>query len=152
MSIRKLFYTGLICLILSACSSDIFLVHNGNMPSAGKIAQIKNGQTKEEVSSILGSPSSVSTFGGQSWIYMSSTLKKIAFCKPEEVNRDVLAIRFDSNGRVSEIVKYNHENGRDIAIDSSQTVTAGHKMGFFRKYFGGVGAYMPIAPTGGDSL
>ena len=57
MSIRKMFFISL-CLVLGACSSDLFLVHNGNMPSQERINQIQVGQSKEDVAYILGSPPS----------------------------------------------------------------------------------------------
>ena len=152
MSIRK---SGLLCFImlLSACSSDVFLVHNGNMPSNDKVNQVAKGQTRAEVEQILGAPSAVTSFDANTWIYMSSTLKKVAFFEPEETKRDVLAITFNDKGVVSAIKTYNKEDGKNIAIDKTETPTVGHNIGFFRKYFGGVGAYMPIAPSdSGDKL
>lgn len=152
MSIRK---SGLLCFImlLSACSSDVFLVHNGNMPSNDKVNQVAKGQTRAEVEQILGAPSAVTSFDANTWIYMSSTLKKVAFFEPEETKRDVLAITFNDKGVVSAIKTYNKEDGKNIAIDKTETPTVGHNIGFFRKYFGGVGAYMPITPSdSGDKL
>jgi outer membrane protein assembly factor BamE (lipoprotein component of BamABCDE complex) len=152
MSIRKLGLLGFI-MLLSACSSDVFLVHNGNMPSNDKVNQVAKGQTRAEVEQILGAPSAVTSFDANTWIYMSSTLKKVAFFEPEETKRDVLAITFNDKGVVSAIKTYNKEDGKNIAIDKTETPTVGHNIGFFRKYFGGVGAYMPIAPTdSGDKL
>lgn len=153
MSIRNLYFTGLFVLALSACSGDLFLVHNGNMPSPDKIAQISKGQTRAEVEQILGSPSLTTTFDDENWIYMSSTMKKVAFFKPEEVNREVLEIKFNPEGKVSQISSYDKSDGTACEIDGSQTETAGHNVGFFRKYFGGVGAYLPVAPSkAGDNL
>ncbi len=152
MSICKSGLLGFI-MLLSACSSDIFLVHNGNMPANDKVNQVAKGQTRAEVEQILGAPSAVTSFDANTWIYMSSTLKKVAFFKPEETKRDVLTITFNDNGVVSSIKTYNKADGKDIAIDQTETPTVGHDIGFFRKYFGGVGAYMPIAPTdSGDKL
>lgn len=152
MSIRKSVLLGFI-MLLGACSSDVFLVHNGNMPSVDKVNQVAKGQTRAEVEQILGAPSAVTSFNANTWIYMSSTLKKIAFLEPEETKRDVLAITFNENGVVSNIKTYNKADGKEIAIDQTETPTVGHDIGFFRKYFGGVGAYMPIAPTdSGDKL
>lgn len=152
MSIRKSGLLGFI-MLLSACSSDVFLVHNGNMPSNDKVNQVAKGQTRAEVEQILGAPSAVTSFDANTWIYMSSTLKKVAFFEPEETKRDVLAITFNDKGVVSAIKTYNKEDGKNIAIDKTETPTVGHNIGFFRKYFGGVGAYMPITPSdSGDKL
>ena len=146
MSRYKLFLSALF-LFLSACSSDVFLVHTGNMPSDDKIAQVKVGQTKDEVQQILGSPSSVASLDEHEWLYMSSTLKKVAFFTPEIIDRHVLAIRFDKKGLVSQISKLNEQDGEDLQPDSEETLSGGHNPGFFKKYFGGVGTYMPIGPS-----
>jgi len=145
MSIRTLFLLGLITFFSISCSKNTFLVHNGNMPSPDKIAQINIGQTRQEVADILGSPSAISCFDDNNWIYMSSTLKKVAFFKPEELERNVLNINFDNQGKVAKISTYNKDDGKQIEISEQQTPTQGHNIGFFKKYFGGVGAYMPIS-------
>ena len=153
MSIRNLFLLGLIVTFSSSCSENTFLVHNGNMPSLDKVSQVSVGQTRQEVANILGSPSSISSFDGDTWIYMSSTFKKVAFFEPKELDRKVLSINFDNNGKVAKISNYDKEDGKQIEISKQETQTEGHDIGFFKKYFGGVGAYMPISSKdSGDSL
>ena len=78
MSIRKMFFLSVV-LVCTACSSDIFLKHNGNMPEESKVEKIAIGQTKESVQDILGNPSSVTGLSDDHWIYMTSTQKKVAF-------------------------------------------------------------------------
>ena len=142
MSIRKIFFLffSILCV---ACSSDIFIEHNGNIPQDEKIAQIKNGQSKQEVMNILGSPSLKTGLSDNHWIYMSSKTKRIAFLNPEELERQILAITFD-DGVVSKIETKTLADGNDIAIDQDVTQETERKLGFWRKYFGGVGAYMPF--------
>ena len=139
MSIRKMFFAGL-CLCLAACSSDLFLIHNGSMPAKERIAQIKTGQSKEEVSYILGSPSLVTGLNDDNWIYMSSTTKKVAFLNGKEIERDILALTF-KDGALTKIEEFDLADGNDIKIDKDETAQVEEKVGFFRKYFGGVGQY-----------
>ena len=139
MSIRKIFFVGL-CLILSACSSDLFMVHSGNMPSNERVSQIKTGQSKEEVSYILGSPSLVTGLNDNHWIYMSSTTKKVAFMDGKEMERDILALTFKDD-TLEKIEKFDLADGNDIAIDKDETKPVEEKIGFFRKYFGGATQY-----------
>ena len=149
MSIRNLLLLCLFVTFSISCSGKAFLVHNGNMPSPDKISQVSVGQTRQEVENILGSPSSVSSFDGNTWIYMSSTFKKVAFFEPKELDRKILSINFDNDGKVTKISNYDKEDGKTIEISEQETPTEGHNIGFFKKYFGGVGAYMPI--SGNDS-
>jgi len=147
MSISKVFLlNAFLIMFSSACSSDTFITHNGNMPSNARIDRIKTGQSKSEVQSILGAPSSIVSLDRNTWIYMSSDIKKVAFFAPKEVDRDVLTIRFDKQDRVMEIERLSKKNGTEVAVCEDKTETVGHNPGFFRKYFGGVGQYMPF-PT-----
>ena len=142
MSIRKLFFLCAL-LICTGCSSDVFLDHNGSMPADEKIALVHNGQTKEEVHQILGAPSLTTGLSDDHWIYMSSTIKRVAFMRPTEIDRQILAITFDNN-QVSKIDTRTMADGNNIAIDTDETSAADRKQGFFQKYFGGVGTYMPF--------
>ena len=139
MSIRKMFFIGL-SLALGACSSDLFLIHNGNMPTKERVEQIKLGQSKEEVAYTLGSPSLVTGLNDNNWIYMSSTTKKIAFLDGKEIERDILALTFKDDS-LEKIEKFDLADANDIKIDKDETKQEEENIGFFRKYFGGVGQY-----------
>lgn len=147
MSISKVFLLNAFLIMLStACSNDMFITHNGNMPSNERIGQIQTGQSKATVQSILGAPSNVVSLDRNTWIYMSSDIKKVAFFAPKEVERDVLTIRFNNQNKVESIERLSKKNGKEVTICEDKTETVGHNPGFFRKYFGGVGQYMPF-PT-----
>jgi len=132
---------------LAACNNEIFVTHNGNMPSNDRISMVQKGQDKSRVRSILGAPSSINPLDGNTWIYMSSDVRKVAFFKPEEIDRDVLTIRFNNDGIVSSISRYSKENGKEIIISEDSTDFDKGDRSFFEEYFGGVGAYIPVAPN-----
>ena len=142
MSIRKIFFVMLL-IFSAACSSDLFLDNNGNMPDKEKLAQIHLGQSKAEVYEILGAPSSVTGLSDDHWIYMASTIKQVAFMRPTEINRDVFAITFNDD-KVSKIDRKSLDDANDITIDKDETQPTEREQGFFKKYFGGVGSYMPF--------
>lgn len=145
MSIRKMLLVAMF-MLQTACSNDLFLVHNGNIPVDEKIAEVHKGQTKQDVMNILGAPSLTTGLSDDHWIYMASTVKKVAFFRPEELDRKVLAISFD-NGQISKIEKLSLADGNNFKIDTHTTQTTEQEQGFFRKYFGGVGSYMPFGGT-----
>ena len=147
MSINKLFFTSIMVMALSGCANEWFVTHNGNMPTNERISKLNVGQTKQEVRQILGSPSSVVSLDQNTWIYMSSDIKRVAFFKPEEISRDVLTIKFNKDEKVEDITRLKKENGREIIISQDETPTLGQQPGFFEKYFGGVGQYMPFGNT-----
>ncbi len=148
MSINKMIWTCSFAVLLASCSTqktnEWFVSHNGNMPTNERIDKIKVGTSKEEVKEILGAPSVVVSFDSNTWIYMSSDVKRVAFFAPEEVNRDVLTLKFDEKDNIKEIKRLSKADGKDIKPVSDYTPSYGQNMGFFRKYFGGVGQYNPF--------
>ena len=147
MSINKVcVFSVCIALALSACSSnkEWFTDHNGNMPSEDRIAKLKVGQYKEDVFANLGTPSSIVSLDQNTWIYMSADVERVAFFKPEEVDRDILIIRFNDENKVAEIKRMNQKDGQEVKVSEEQTSTLGEKPGFFERFFGGVGSYSPF--------
>ncbi len=149
MSIRKIFLFSS-TIFLSACASDdLFITHTGNMPSEDKIAMVFKGQSKKDVWEILGSPSTIVPLDKDTWVYMSSEIKQVAFMPPKEIERDVLVVKFDENDNVSSIEKLDKDQGKSLEVAQEQTQNTEQKEGFFRKYFGGVGQYLPFGNSGG---
>lgn len=149
MSTNK-FVLALFCSVsLAACSSskqnEWFVSHNGNMPSEERISRIEKGASKDEVAAVLGAPSAVISFDENTWIYMSSDIKRVAFFKPEEVDRNILKISFNNDDKVADIARLTKKDGADITPAKDKTEVRGQNPGFFRKYFGGVGQYNPFA-------
>lgn len=134
---------------LTACTSanqeKWFVTHTGNMPSEERIAKVENGDSKDEVLSLLGAPSNVPSFDDNTWLYMSSDIKRVAFFKPEEIERNILVINFNKDDKVTKITKLTKADGKNIVPSRAKTEVKGQEQGFFRKYFGGVGQYNPFA-------
>lgn len=155
MSTYKIALVALVIGFVSGCSSsktnEWFVSHTGNMPSEERISQISKGDSQEKVLGVLGSPSSVVSLDKNTWIYMSSSIKKVAFFAPKEVGRDVLTIRFNDQGKVIEISRLDEECGEKVAVSQDKTDAPGEQQGFFRKYFGGVGQYNPLSGIGKKS-
>ena len=153
MSINKAFLGALILVFatLGGCrvNEEWFISHTGNMPTEEKIRLLSVGQTQDEVMAILGTPSSVVSLDKNTWIYMSSDIKQVAFFEPEEVDRDVLTVKFDRENRVVDVTRTSKAHGREIIIAEEKTETLGHDEGFFTKFFGGARTY---APLGGGGL
>ncbi len=156
MSINKIIGLCSCVLLMSACTGDKtrewFVTRNGNMPSNERISQISVGDSREKVRQVLGAPSTVVCFDKDTWIYMSSDVKRLAFFAPEEINRDVLTIRFGQDDLVKEITHLNKEDGQQVVINSDETEAVGEQVGFFRKYFGGVGQINPLGSRNSSGM
>ena len=127
-------------LLLAACSPK---VDNGGYVRDGAIKdQLVVGQsTREDVKTKLGSPSSQSSFGDETWYYISDRKEAYAFLKPEIVQQDVVSVVFNANGVVSELRNYNIDNSKDFDIVQRTTPTEGHTLGFFEQVLGNVGRF-----------
>lgn len=147
MSIIKMcLLVFLTVLSTTACANkEWFVSHNGNMPSEERIAQVKVGQSKEEVYENLGAPSSVVSLDRNVWIYMSAEVERIAFLRPKELQRDILTIRFNDENKVDEIQRLTSQDGKMVEISDEKTETLGNTPGFFERFFGGVGNYSPFS-------
>ena len=82
MSISQIFLLSA-GILVTACNSDTFISHTGNMPSDDKVAMVVKGQSKKDVLEVLGSPSNVVSLDKDTWIYMSSAIKQVAFMAPK---------------------------------------------------------------------
>lgn len=149
MSTRNIVFSTIAgaMILLAGCSTDYFNQTEGNMPPRKDIIALKKGMTQDEVRQIMGSPSVISSLDHRSWIYMNSTIKRLAFLKPKEMERNVVAVEFDLDGKVEKVVQLTKENGVDISISGDETPVMSNEEGFMRKYFGGVGQYLPMEPT-----
>lgn len=149
MSTRNIVFSTIAAamLVLGGCSTDYFNQTEGNMPPQKDVSSLRRGMNQEEVRKILGSPSVVSSLDHRSWIYMNSTMKRLAFFKPEEVERNVVAVEFDLDGKVEKVVQLTKANGVEVIVSEDETPVMSNEEGFMQKYFGGVGQFLPVQPT-----
>lgn len=132
---------------VSACAPMVD--SRGNLPDADKLAMVKPGrQNREDISSMLGTPSSVSTFGEETWYYISSRTETVAFFAPKEVERKVVAIHFAPNGTVKEIKTYGMEDASEVNVVARETPTAGKEMSILEQLLGNVGRFSKEGPAG----
>src|SRR5262245_9084913 len=135
----RLLLTAAMALAVAACSVNI--AHRGYIAKPGAFAQVHEGMAKSEVEGILGSPSTTASvkFQGDSYYYISSTTEQRAFLKPSEVDRQVIAIRFDQNDQVASLGQYGLEDGKVINMNSRTTPTRGRELTVLQQLFGSIG-------------
>lgn len=130
----------LLLLTLAACSPKE--ATHGYMPQGEIKERLTIGQTtKDEVLAVLGSPSSQSTFGENSWYYIWSRKETMAFFAPETVEQNVVRITFDEGGVVKKVEAFDKTNGKQIDIAKRITPTEGHSMGVMEQFLGNLGRF-----------
>jgi len=106
------------------------------------LANIEVGQVnKRQVIELIGSPSTVELFNGESWYYISEKTETKAFFEPKTTNRKVVIIRFNKRGIVKEIKTIGLKEARNIKMVDRVTPTAGREMNILRQLFGNIGRF-----------
>ncbi len=100
--------------------------------------QIRPGMSKEQVTTVLGSPDTTSTIGGDAFYYISTTTKTVAFLKPREIDRQVVAVYFDGSQSVQQVAQYGMKDGIVVDYYKGETPARGKDMTFVEQIFGNI--------------
>src|SRR5665213_17903 len=127
-------------LALVGCTNPVD--QRGNLPPPDKLAQVKPGSTdKATVTQLLGSPSSVATFDGNTWYYISQKTRPVAFFSPELVDQEVVAIDFDKDGVVSDLRHRTMADGEAILPNPNATPAPGREFSLLEQLIGNFGKF-----------
>lgn len=130
-----------VAVALPACSPEV--TPRGNLPSPSVLAQVVAGETsRPQVASLLGSPSSTSLFdNGEVWYYIGARTTQYGVYATEEVERSVIAVRFDPAGRVEKVTTLGKDDGAEVTLVGRATPTAGNELNFMQQMLGNVGRF-----------
>jgi len=123
----------------------------GNLPNPDKIAEIHAGTTtKDEVTKILGTPSSVSVFNNdKSWYYISRRTAQTAFFEPDVLDQQVYIVNFDDQGVVKTVDHRVLEDGKEITPVARATPAPGRELSFLEQLIGNLGKFNGAGPSSG---
>lgn len=121
---------------LTACGAQID--RHGHVFIDIDLDQIQPGMSKQEVQTLLGSPDTTSTIGGDAYYYISTTQKTIAFLKPYEIDRQVVAIYFDGSQNVQEVAQYGMQDGILVNYYKGETPARGKDLTLIEQIFGNI--------------
>ena len=118
--------------ILIACAPVID--QRGYLPDPQVEAGIKTGSdTKTSVQDRLGNASTTATFSGDTWYYISSTEKQVAFFTPTVLNRAILAVYFDKDGKVANMRHFGLKDGHVVSFETRETPARGRELTFLQQ-------------------
>lgn len=136
---RKLLFP-LAALALSACSPNVET--RGYLTDPEWKEKIVAGETtRDQVMEVLGSPSARSSFGPETWYYITTRRESYAFFKPEITKGDVTQVTFNREGVVESVGAFDETMARDIDIAGRVTPTEGHQLSFIEQLLGNVGRF-----------
>jgi outer membrane protein assembly factor BamE (lipoprotein component of BamABCDE complex) len=131
-----------LCLLLAGCA-PVYRNH-GYAPPDDLLAGIEVGRdTQAEVANAVGRPTAEGVLGKDAWYFVQSRFRHFGYLPPREIDRDVVAITFDSGGTVSNIERFGLEQGRSVPISREVTDSNVRDVGFLRQLFGNIGNFNP---------
>ena len=124
---------------LAACTEQ--LDHRGYIAKPGVFNSLHEGMSKLEVEGALGSPSTTASinFQGDSYYYISSITSHRSVMKAVEIDRQVIAVRFDRQDRVTSVAQYGLVDGNVIDLNTRKTPVVGSEFSLLSELLKGAG-------------
>ncbi len=141
------FLTLLVLLTVSSCSED--LDNRGYVTKFSDFSKITPNQTsKDEVLSILGSPTTKTVYGKEQWIYAGLEETKETFFEPEVRSYKAYIITFNNDGIAEKVEKKDGNSTREFQISQDKTVTGGSEVTVIQQLLGNLGKFNPMGSDG----
>ncbi len=117
---------------LAGCANETYT--QGYLLDEQALATVKPGMDAQQVLQVMGTPSTVSTVGNQTWYYISEKVEvKLQFMGPRIVDRRVVAINFTKNLKVEKVADYGMQDGVVFDFISRTTPTSGNELTMVRQ-------------------
>ena len=129
---------GLLALALSACAATFN--NHGYVPPDGELEAILPGvDTRGSVEESVGRPSAAGVIEDQAWFYTAYRVRNFAYRAPEVVEREIVAISFDTQGVVANIERFGLEDGQIVQLSRRVTTSSVRNNSFFRQILSNFG-------------
>jgi len=114
--------------------------NHGYVPSESDLAMIVVGQdTRDTVGDFIGRPSSAGVLADGGWYYVGSRWRDFGWKKPQEINREVVAISFTDAGVVENVERFGLQDGRVVALSRRVTDSNIKGVTFLGQLLGSIG-------------
>lgn len=138
---RNLFFFIFASAMIGGCS--VFGTNQvGDTPPQVRVKAIKSGtHTKEDVTRLLGSPTSITLFEKESWLYIQSKEQTRVFLPAKEIERNIVQVTFNDKGVVTKVKELSLADGHDISIDETVTPVSGKNLSVIDELIGNFGRF-----------
>ncbi|SDX02813.1 outer membrane protein assembly factor BamE [Litoreibacter albidus] len=118
--------------VLAGCSEVIR--NHGYIPVEEDLQSLTVGvDTRGSVEDLIGKPSSSGVLRGGDWFYVGSKLRHFAYRKPQEINREVIALRFSDDDVLQNVERFGLQDGRVVTLSRRVTETTVRDVTFIRQ-------------------
>lgn len=112
--------------------------NHGYVPMDQDLSQVQIGATQDQVAEAIGRPAMTALLNDNGWYYIQSRFRTFGV-RTREVDREVVAVSFDQQGRVSNVERFGLERGRIVPLSRRVTTSGVEGSSFLRQLFGSVG-------------
>lgn len=129
------------CIVLLSACSAVYRNH-GYVPTDTDLETIQVGvSSRQDVADIVGRPSAAGLLNDQGWYYVQSKFKHLGPVKPQEIDRQVVAISFDDGGIVENVERFGLADGRVVPLSRRVTESNIKGVSFLRQLFSSFGQF-----------
>ena len=149
MTMPRFLPAVLVAASLASCSSPPGLWSwpkqaRGSQVDPDQIKQLVPGtSTRQDVSSLLGSPSARATFNENTWLYISQITKPVIAGTQGVRSQDVYALTFDDGGVLRRVEKRTKADALPVNVVSRTTPSPGSNASFLQQLLGNIGRFSP---------
>ena len=125
-------------------------VVRGNHPEADQLKELVPGtSTRQDVTSLLGSPTAHATFDDNTWLYIGERTQKRVGEVPAVLSQKVVVVTFNVAGVLQHIETRDKADAMPVAVVARTTPSPGTEANFFQQLFGNIGRFVPVASSPG---
>ncbi|WP_313796886.1 outer membrane protein assembly factor BamE [Falsirhodobacter algicola] len=112
--------------------------NHGYVPMEQDLAQVQIGDNRDTVVERIGRPAATGLVSDRAWFYVQSRFRTFGILR-REIDREVVAVSFDAQNRVSNVERFGLEQGRVVPLSRRVTTSGVDGSSFLRQLFGSVG-------------
>lgn len=136
---------AIVLALMTALAGCTALYENhGYVPPDEDLQQLVPGvDTRATVDDVIGAPSTAGLLSGGDYYYVRSRVKTYGMLRPEVVDRQVLAISFDSQDVIANIERFGLRDGRAVTLSRRVTDSSVAGRGFLQSIMSNFGNLNP---------
>ena len=135
----KIFFLTFVILCCNGCLKTIHV--SGHLFEEEEMAALEKSKSKQDIETLLGSPTSTSSFGQETWYYITSKKETIAFLPDIILEQNIVAISFKKDDSIDKISRYSEKDAQRPKLISEYTATKGTDITTTQQILGNVGRF-----------
>ncbi|MEQ6248223.1 outer membrane protein assembly factor BamE [Sulfitobacter sp. HNIBRBA3233] len=145
--LRRLLLGAALALSVAACAPQY--ANHGYIPPQEDLDQIVVGvDTRASVEESIGVPVTSGVVNDGGYYYVRSRKRTIGAFAPRVIEREVLAISFDTAGVVTNVERFGLERGNVVPLSRRVTTSGVRNTSFLRQLLGNLGRFNPAGLAG----